>query len=121
MSSTLKWIIIAVVAVVVILLILPLLIPVNKFRPTIEQKATAALGRKVQVGNLSLSILGGSLGADDLSISDDPKFGSSAFVTAKKIKVGVELMPLIFSQQVNVTEITIVEPQMTLLKDPAGK
>jgi uncharacterized protein involved in outer membrane biogenesis len=46
MSSTLKWIIIAVVAVVVILLILPLLIPVNKFRPTIEQKATAALGRK---------------------------------------------------------------------------
>jgi AsmA protein len=121
MSSTLKWIIIVVVALIVILLILPFLIPVNKFRPTIEQKASEALGRKVQVGNLSLSILGGSLGADDLSIADDPKFSTGPFLTAKEIKVGVELMPLIFSQQVNVTEITIVQPQVTLLKDPAGK
>lgn len=121
MSSTLKWIIIVVVALIVILLILPFVIPVNKFRPTIEQKASQALGRKVQVGNLSLSILGGSLGADDLSIADDPKFSTGPFLTAKQIKVGVELMPLIFSQQVNVTEITIVQPQVTLLKDPAGK
>lgn len=121
MSSAVKWIIIALVAIIVILLVLPFLIPVNKFRPTIEQKASEALGRKVQIGNLSLSILGGSLGADDLAISDDPKFSSGPFVTAKKIKVGVELMPLIFSQQVNVTEISIVEPQMTLLKDPSGK
>ena len=121
MSSTLKWIIIAVVALIVILLILPFVIPVNSFRPTIEQKASEALGRKVQIGNLSLSILGGSLGADDLSIADDPKFSTSPFLTAKKIKVGVELMPLIFSRQLNVTEITIEEPQVTLLKDPSGK
>jgi AsmA protein len=104
-----------------ILFILPFLIPVNKFRPTIEQKASEALGRKVSVGNLSLSILGGSLGMDDLSVSDDPKFNSGPFLTAKKLKVGVELMPLIFSQQLNVTEITIVEPQVTMLKDPSGK
>lgn len=121
MSSTLKWIIIVVVAVILILLILPFLIPVNKFRPTIEQKASDALGRKVQLGNLSLSILGGSLGVDDVSISDDPKFSSGPFLTAKKVKVGVELMPLIFSQQVNVTEITVEQPQVTMLKDPSGK
>jgi AsmA protein len=35
--------------------------------------------------------------------------------------VGVELMPLIFSQQVNVTGIEIVNPRVTLLKDPSGK
>ena len=121
MSGILKWIIIIVVVLILILLILPFVIPVNKFRPTIEQKASEALGRKVQVGNLSLSIFGGSLGADDLSVADDPKFSSSPFLTAKKIKVGVELMPLIFSQQVNVTEITIEQPQVTLLKDPSGK
>jgi len=121
MSSTLKWIVILVVAIILILLILPFLIPVNKFRPTIEQKASEALGRKVQLGNLSLSILGGSLGVDDLSISDDPKFNAGPFVTAKQVKVGVELIPLIFSQQVNVTEITVVNPQVTLLKDPSGR
>jgi AsmA protein len=119
--SALKWIVIVVVAIILVLLILPFLIPVNKFRPTIEQKASEALGRKVQLGNLSLSILGGSLGVDDLSISDDPKFNTGPFVTAKKVKVGVELVPLIFSQQVNVTEITVVNPQVTLLKDPSGK
>ena len=121
MSKTLKWIAIAVVALLLILVILPFLIPVNKFRPTIEAKASEALGRKVQLGNLSLSILGGSLGIDDLSISDDPKFSASPFLAAKKVKVGVELVPLIFSQQVNVTEISIIEPQVTMLKDPSGR
>jgi AsmA protein len=121
MSGKLKWVGIAILVVILILFVLPFLIPVNKFRPTIEQNASEALGRKVSVGNLSLSILRGSLGIDDLTISDDPKFNSGPFLTAKKVKVGVELMPLIFSQQVNVTEISIVNPQLMMLRDPSGK
>ncbi|HTC42793.1 MAG TPA: AsmA family protein [Candidatus Acidoferrales bacterium] len=121
MKSKLKWIGIAILAVIVILLVLPFVIPVNSFRPTIEQQASQALGRKVTVGNLSLSILGGSLGMDDLTISDDPKFNSGPFLTAKEVKVGVELMPLIFSKELNVTEISIVKPQVVMLKDPSGK
>jgi AsmA protein len=119
--KALKWIAIVVVVLIVILLVLPFLIPVNSFRPTIEAKASDALGRKVSLGNLSLSILGGSVGIDDLSIADDPKFNSGPFLTAKNVKVGVELMPLIFSRQLNVTEISIVNPQVTMLKDPSGK
>lgn len=121
MKKTLKWIGIAIVALILILVVLPFLIPINKFRPTIEQKASEALGRKVTVGNLSLSLLRGSLGMDDLSISDDPKFNSGPFLTAKNVRVGVEMMPLIFSQQMNVTEISIVNPQVMMLKDPSGK
>jgi AsmA protein len=120
MSNKLKWVGIAILVIIVLLFILPFLIPVNKFRPTLEAKASAALGRQVTVGNLSLSILGGSLGIDDLSIADDPKFNPGPFLTAKNVKVGVELMPLIFSQQVNVTEIKIVNPQVMMLKDPKG-
>jgi AsmA protein len=119
--KALKWIAIVVVVLIVILLVLPFLIPVNSFRPTIEAKASDALGRKVSLGNLSLSILGGSVGIDNLSIADDPKFESGPFLTAKNVKVGVELMPLIFSRQLNVTEISIVNPQVTMLKDPSGK
>jgi AsmA protein len=56
-----------------------------------------------------------------LSIADDPKFNNGPFLTAKSVKVGVELIPLIFSQQVNVTGIEIVDPQVTMLKNLAGK
>jgi AsmA protein len=120
MSRTLRYILIAVGVLVVLLIITPFLIPVNRFRPTIEEKASAALGRKVQVGDLSLSLLGGALTAKDLSIGDDSKFSPSPFVTAKSLSVGVEMMPLIFSKQLNVTGITIDEPQVTLLKNPKG-
>ncbi|HWY08839.1 MAG TPA: AsmA family protein [Candidatus Acidoferrales bacterium] len=121
MSSKLKWIGIVVVAIIVILIVVPFLIPINKFKPTIESKASEALGRKVQLGNLSLSLLTGSVGIDDVSVSDDPKFNPGPFLTAKTVKVGVELIPLIFSQQLNVTEITVVNPQVTMLKDPSGR
>jgi AsmA protein len=121
MSSKLKWIGIVIVAILVILVVVPFLIPINKFKPTIESKASDALGRKVQLGNLSLSLLTGSVGIDDVSVSDDPKFNSGPFLTAKTVKVGVELIPLIFSQQLNVTEITVVKPQVTMLKDPSGR
>jgi AsmA protein len=121
MSRKLKWLAIAVVAIIVILLVVPFLIPINKFKPTIESKASDALGRKVQLGNLSLSLLTGSVGIDDVSVSDDPKFNTSPFLTAKTVKVGVEMIPLIFSQQLNVTEITVVDPQVIMLKDPSGR
>ena len=121
MSSKLKWIGIAIVAILLVLFIVPFLIPVNKFKPAIESKASDALGRKVQLGNLSLSLFTGSVGIDDVSVSDDPKFNGGPFLTAKSVRVGVELIPLIFSQQLNVTEIAVVNPQVMMLKDPAGR
>ena len=121
MNRTLRNILIGVGVLIVVLLVLPFLIPVNQFRPTIEERASASLGRKVQVGDLSLSLFGGALSAKDLSIGDDPKFGSSPFLTAKSLRVGVEIMPLIFSKQLNVTGVAIEEPQVTLLENPAGE
>src|SRR6201987_3258265 len=104
MGRTLRIIAIVVGVLIVLVLVVPFLIPVNQFRGTIEQRASAALGRNVQVGNLSLSLFSGALGADNLSIADDPKFSKSPFLTAKSVKVGVEMMPLIFSKVLNVTD-----------------
>jgi AsmA protein len=73
------------------------------------------------VGNLSLSILSGSVGADDIAIADDPSFASQPFIRAKALKVGVELMPLIFSKQLHVTELSLTEPQVTLLRASSGR
>ena len=53
-NKTLKIVLIVVAVLVVVVLVAPFLIPVNQFRPIIEEKASAALGRKVQLGNISL-------------------------------------------------------------------
>ena len=78
-------------------------------------------GREVKVGNLSLSILSGSVSAEDLSIADDPAFSKDPFIRAKSLKVGVEVMPLIFSKTLHVTDITLDKPEIALLRDASGK
>ena len=120
MSSKLRIVLLVVAGFIVLILVLPFLIPVNQFRPIIEEKASAALGRKVQIGDLSLSLIRGSLSAENLSIGDDPKFSSSPFLSAKSLRVGVELMPLIFSKTLKITDVRIDTPQVTLLHNPAG-
>jgi AsmA protein len=120
MSRKLRIILIVAAVLLVILVIAPFLIPVNQFKPVIEAKASEALGRKVEMGNLGLSLWSGSLTAENLSVSDDPKFSPTPFLTAKKIRVGVEVMPLIFSRALNITGVTIDEPQVTLLHNASG-
>lgn len=111
---------IVVVALILIAIALPLFVNVNNYRPQIESSLSSALGRPVKVGNLSLSILTGSVEADQLSIADDPKFSSSPFIQAKTLKVGVELLPLIFSKSLDVTNLRIDQPQINLLRDRDG-
>jgi uncharacterized protein involved in outer membrane biogenesis len=92
-KTALKVIGIVVVLLIVVAIALPFLINVNAFRPQIESNLSDALGRPVKVGNLSLTILTGSVGADQLAIADDPKFSQAPFIQAKSLKVGVELSP----------------------------
>ncbi len=121
MNRKLRIALIIVGVLVVLLFVVPFLIPINQFRPTIEEKASQALGRKVAVGDLSFSLIGGSVSAESLSIGDDPKFSQSPFLTAKSLKVGVEILPLIFSKSLNVTGVTIENPEVTLLRNAANQ
>jgi AsmA protein len=100
--------------------ILPFVIDANQYRPKIETMLSQALNRKVDIGNIRLSLFSGGVGVDDVAIAEDPAFGSEPFLKAKGITVGVELMPLIFSRQLNVTGLTIDSPAVTLLRNPAG-
>src|SRR5436309_967580 len=82
---------------------LPFLIDPNRFRPLLQEKLTAALGRDVKLGDLKLSILSGAVTASDLSIADNPAFSREPFVQAKSLDVGIEVWPLIRSRQLHVT------------------
>jgi len=121
MKRILKIIAIVVAVLIVIAIAIPFFVDANTFRPKLETELTDALGRQVKVGNLSLSLLSGSVSADDISIADDPAFSKSPFVQAKSFKVGVELMPLIFSKQLNVTELTLNQPEISLVRSENGE
>jgi AsmA protein len=101
--------------------LLPIFVDANKFKPQVESAAESALGRKVAIGNIRLALFSGGVSVEDIAISEDPKFGSSSFLTAKSVAVGVEMMPLIFSRQLHVTGVTIDQPEVTLLRATSGE
>ena len=121
MKRILRIVGIIVAVVLVALIALPFLIDVNSFRPKLESELSSALARDVKVGNLKLSILSGSVSAEDLSISDDPGFSKTPFIRAKSLDVGVDLMPLIFSKALHVNDLTLTQPEIFLVHAPSGK
>jgi AsmA protein len=104
-----------------VIIAVPLFINVDNFRPDLEKKLSAALNRQVHIGRLDASLLSGGASASDITIADDPAFNKAPFLKAASVKVGVQLMPLIFSRQLKVTSLTIQKPDITLLKNAAGK
>jgi AsmA protein len=120
MKRILKIVAIVIAALIVIAIAIPFFVDANTFRPKLESELTGTLGRPVKVGNLSLRIFQGAVSADNISIADDPKFSNSPFVQAKALKVGVEIMPLIFSKILNVTDLTLDQPEISLVKSQDG-
>jgi len=121
MKRFLKIVAIIIAILIIVVIALPFVIDANVFRPRLESELTDALGRQVKVGNLSLAIWSGSVAADNISIADDPKFSNNPFVQAKSLKVGVELVPLIFSKTLNVTNLTLNQPEISLVKSEDGQ
>jgi AsmA protein len=110
-----------IVLLLIIVLALPLFINANQFKPTLETKLGAALGRQVTIGDIKLAIFSGGVTVSDIAIADDPSFSKSAFLTAKSLTVGVELFPLIFRKEVNVDGITVDSPDVALIHGAGGK
>ena len=104
MKRPVKIIGIIVAVLLVVVVALPFMLDVNTYRPRIEAELSSALGREVKIGNMKLSILSGGVSADDLSIADDPAFSKTPFVQAKTLNVGVQMIPLIFSKSLQITE-----------------
>ena len=106
--------------VVVVAAAIPLFVNANTFRPAIEKQVSSALGRTVTLGDLSLPFLSGSLVAKDLTVSDDPAFSPAPFLTAKEFRIGVSLLPLIFSHRLEIRSFQIQSPQINVIRAENG-
>ena len=110
----------AVVLLLLVFLLVPLFVNANTFRPALETQLSAALGRKVTLGNLSFSFFSGSLVADNISIADDPAFSSKPFLQAQSLHIGVEVAPLLFHRQLRVTSFVADSPSINLVHNAHG-
>jgi AsmA protein len=109
-----------VAAFILVLALVPLFVNADTFRPKIENELSRALGRKVTLGHLSLSIFSGSLVAEDISIADDPAMYQSPFIKAKKLHIGIELAQFLFHHSIQITDITIDSPSINLIHTANG-
>jgi AsmA protein len=108
------------VLVVAAAVAIPLFVHANTFRPAIERQLTRALGRSVKLGDLRLSVISRSLVAKDLTVADDPDFSAAPFLTAKELRIGVSLRPLIFSHELVLRGFQIESPQITVIRASNG-
>ena len=111
---------IVVVLVVGSILALPFLIDLNKYQDQYKPLIEDALNRKVQLQDIRLTIwprIGARVAG--FTVLDDPAFGSSPFASLTSLDIGVKLGPL-FSGKVEVEEITIRNPVITVIKNKNG-
>jgi len=110
----------AAVLVIVVLGLIPFFVNADTFRPKIQDELSSALGRKVTLGHIGLSLFTGSLVAENISIADDPAFASTPFLQAKELRIGIELGPLIFHHSVQITTFTVDSPSIQLIHAANG-
>ena len=106
--------------ILLIAIAIPLFLNADSFRTRIETALTSSLGRKVTMGKLDLSVLTGNLVAENNTIADDPAFSNQPFLEASRVKIGIEIIPLIFSREIHITGFAIDSPKITLLRAANG-
>jgi AsmA protein len=118
-----RWIKVAIAAVVLLVAVavaIPFFIDADTFRPKVEDQLSTSLGRKVSLGHLSLSLITGSLVADNISIADDPAFATTPFLQAKQLKIGIEVAPFLFHRLIRITALTVDTPEIQLIHSESG-
>jgi ribosomal protein L31 len=121
LMKILLWIAGIVVALFVLLVIgVKLFLPADKIKAMAIEKGSAALGREIQVAGLDISIWGG-LGVElqQVSVGNPAGFQTSPFLTAEKIDLKLQLLPLIFGD-VKFDRLVIDKPNVNMVKTAAG-
>ena len=109
-----------IVLIVVVLILIPSFLNADSFRVKIEKTLTQSLGRKVTIGKLELSLLSGGMVAQNTVVADDARFSSQPFIQADSVKIGVELLPLLFKREAHVRSFTLQSPKIQLLRAGNG-
>lgn len=116
------WIILAAVGALFLIgfFVVQHLLDADTYRGRIEAALSDSLGRRVQLGQLSASLSSGSFVAAAPSIADDPAFSGQPFLTAKDVRISVEMGPLLLHRELHITGFSIDQPRITLIRAANG-
>lgn len=105
----------AVIALVVALMVYALVnlnAIVRDNQAALLARASQALGRKITVVSLKVSVsLGATIVVDGLQVADDPAFSPLPFVSARQVRCGVELLPLL-SGRLHLSQLALLAPEL---------
>jgi hypothetical protein len=97
------------------------LVHANTFRRGIQTALEGALGRRVEVGDVTLQLLTGpGFRLEDVVIGEDPAFGVEPFAHAAAMQARLRLRTL-WTGQIQLASLTLEGPSINLVKNAAGK
>lgn len=120
-----KWIIAGIVVlflcVVVFVALLNLNSLINRNKAYLLNQAEQALGRKVSVGEVAVTLWRGiGFRLNNFVLSDDTSFSSGDFVRAGDLQVNLKLMPLL-RKEIRVKRLILHDPKIVIIRDKRGE
>ncbi len=87
----------------------------------LSRRLAAAFGRPVDVQYFTVSLLGGPrLEANNITVSEDPDFGSEYFLRAEQLTAGVRWTAL-FAGRLEFDTLALKRPSLNLVRNPDGR
>lgn len=96
---------------------------VNKYKPQIIARASAALNRCVDFDRARLDISlkqGINIKISDLVIGENPSFGEDDFLRVKEISAAIDVLGYLLRKQINVPDVRIDTPRVTIIRQKDG-
>ena len=119
-TRLLGWIAFVAVVLVGILASAPFIVDLNRYRDRWLPVIESALGRRVEVGKIELTLLTG-LGAriDGLVIHDQPAGAHEPTLRVESVRVRIRLLPLLRGR-LEVQQVVLSRPRLRLASHPEG-
>ena len=93
---------------------------INRNRDYLVNRAEQALGRKVSVGKVEVSLWNGiGIRLNDFSLSDDATFSAGDFIRAKDLQVNLKIIPLL-SKEIQVKRLILNKPVIGVRRSRNG-
>jgi uncharacterized protein involved in outer membrane biogenesis len=105
---------------VVILTVLNVNFLVRRNKDYLIGKVEQALGRKVTVDKIEVTLIPVGARLANFAMADDPTFSADAFLSAKDLKIDFQLLPLLIGR-FRLKRMALESPLVTIVRDAGGQ